>query len=127
MLFNQFIYIIGFIVCLLILLWIKRDKLGYIIILLLIINLLMITLGVGKLLIYGSMRLDSFTHDMNYQVVNLKDNNTSISNGKSILNRLKSLNRKLSGKEPFYITKGGYQISVDSFGNEKSINIDKHF
>ena len=79
------------------------------------------------MLIYGSMRFDSFTHDISSKVVNLDDNSKSFSRGKAILNKLKSLNRKLRGKEPVYITNDGYQISVDSFGNEKSINIKKRF
>jgi len=79
------------------------------------------------MLIYGSMRFDSFNHDISSEVVNLGDNSKSISTGKAILNRLKSLNKKLRGKEPVYITNDGYQIIVDSFGNEKSIKAYKRF
>ena len=91
------------------------------------INLEILSFGAGRMLIYGSMRFDSFTHDISSKVVNLDDNSKSFSRGKAILNKLKSLNRKLRGKEPVYITNDGYQISVDSFGNEKSINIKKRF
>ena len=79
------------------------------------------------MLIYGSMRFESFNHDISSKVVNLNDNSKTISTGKAILNRLKSLNKKLRGKEPVYITDDGYQISVDSFGKEKSIHINKPF
>ena len=79
------------------------------------------------MLIYGSMRFESFNHDISSKVVNLNDNSKSISTGKVILNRLKSLNKKFRGKEPVYITNDGYQISVDSFGKEKSIHINKPF
>jgi hypothetical protein len=89
--------------------------------------LFIISFGTGKLVIYGSMRLDSYTHEMNSQVINLKGNNLSISTGKAILNSLKSLSRKIKGKEPVYITDDGYQINIDSIGNEKSINVIKNF
>ncbi len=129
MLFNQFLIfsIIFFNICVLILLWIKWKKFGVLILMLLIINLVVLSFGAGRILIYGSMRFDSFTHDISSKVVNLNDNSKSFSRGKAILNKLKSLNRKLRGKEPVYITNNGYQISVDSFGNEKSIYIKKHF
>ena len=129
MLFNQFIIfsIIFFNICVLILLWIKWQKFGFIILLLLIINLAILSFGAGRMLIYGSMRFDSFNHDISSEVVNLDENSKSISTGKVILNRLKSLNKKLRGKEPVYITNDGYQIIVDSFGNEKSINVYKRF
>ena len=129
MLFNQFFIfiVIFFNICVLILLWIKWQKLGGIILSLLIINLVIISFGAGRMLIFGSMRFDSFNHDISSKVVNLNDNSKSISTGKAILNTLKSLNKKLRGKEPVYITDDGYQISVDSFGKEKSININKPF
>ena len=129
MLFNQFLIfsIIFFNICVLILLWIKRKKFGVLILILLIINLVVLSFGAGRILIYGSMRFDSFTHDISSKVLNLNENSKSISRGEAILNKLKSLNRKLRGKEPVYITNDGYQITVDSFGNEKSININKRF
>ena len=129
MLFNQFFIfiVIFFNICVLILLWIKWQKLGGIVLSLLIINLVIISFGAGRILIFGSMRFDSFNHDISSKVVNLNDNSKSISTGKAILNTLKSLNKKLRGKEPVYITNDGYQISVDSFGKEKSININKPF
>ena len=129
MLFNQFFIfiVIFFNICVLILLWIKWQKFGFIILLLLIINLAILSFGAGRMLIYGSMRFDSFTHDISFKVLNLNENSKSISRGEAILNKLKSLNRKLRGKEPVYITNDGYQISIDSFGKEKSININKPF
>ena len=129
MLFNQFLIfsIIFFNICVLILLWIKRKKFGVLILILLIINLVVLSFGAGRILIYGSMRFDSFNHDISSKVLNLNENSKSISRGEAILNKLKSLNRKLRGKEPVYITNDGYQISVDSFGKEKSININKPF
>ena len=119
--------IIFFNICVSILLWIKWQKFGVIILSLLILNVVILSFGAGRMLIYGSMRFESFNHDISSKVVNLNDNSKSISTGKVILNRLKSLNKKLRGKEPVYITDDGYQISVDSFGKEKSININKPF
>ena len=52
---------------------------------LLIINLVILSFGAGRILIYGSMRFDSFTHDISSKVVNLNDNSKSISTGKAIL------------------------------------------
>jgi len=123
----MFLIIFFFNICVLILLWIKWQKFGVIILLLLILNVVILSFGASRMLIYGSMRFESFNHDISSKVVNLNDNSKSISTGKVILNRLKSLNKKLRGKEPVYITDDGYQISVDSFGKEKSININKPF
>ena len=123
----MFLIIFFFNICVLILLWIKWQKFGVIILSLLILNVVILSFGAGRMLIYGSMRFESFNHDISSKVVNLNDNSKSISTGKVILNRLKSLNKKLRGKEPVYITDDGYQISVDSFGKEKSININKPF
>ena len=43
------------------------------------------------------------------------------------LNILKSVVKKARGKEPIIKTKGGTNISVDAFGDEKSINFKKTF
>ena len=123
----MFLIIFFFNICALILLWIKWQKFGVIILLLLILNVVILSFGASRMIIYGSTRFESFNHDISSKVVNLNDNSKSISTGKVILNRLKSLNKKLRGKEPVYITDDGYQISVDSFGKEKSININKPF
>jgi len=127
--FNQFLIfsIISFNISVLAILWVKWQKFGSIIPILLIINLVLLTLGAGKILVYGTMRFDSFTHDISSQVINTNNNIQFTSPGKVILNRIKRFSKKLRGKEPVYTTNQGYQISIDSFGNEKSININKRY
>jgi hypothetical protein len=41
--------------------------------------------------------------------------------------KLKRWNKMLMGKRPIYIMRSGTNIKVDTFGNEKSITIDKAF
>ena len=41
--------------------------------------------------------------------------------------RLKRWNKMLIGKRPVYSTRSGTNIKIDTFGDEKSITIDKKF
>ena len=41
--------------------------------------------------------------------------------------RLKRWNKMLMGKRPVYSTRSGTNIKIDTFGNEKSITVDKVF
>ena len=41
--------------------------------------------------------------------------------------RLKRWNKMLMGKRPVYSTRSGTNIKIDTFGNEKSITVDKAF
>ena len=91
MLMNQFIIfgILCFFICVSILLWIKLRRIGKQLQILVIVILFILSLGVGNYLISGSMRFDSFTHDINKQVINLNDKPQFINRGKAILVNLK--------------------------------------
>jgi len=54
-------------------------------------------------------------------------NMTSTFTKKNALDILKSLSKKARGKEPIHTTKNGIEISVDAFGNDKSIKFNKPF
>ena len=41
--------------------------------------------------------------------------------------RLKRWNKMLMDKRPIYSTRSGTKIKIDTFGNEKSITVDKAF
>jgi hypothetical protein len=41
--------------------------------------------------------------------------------------RLKRWNKMLMGKRPIYSTRSGTNIKIDTFGDEKSITVDKKF
>ena len=41
--------------------------------------------------------------------------------------RFKRWNKMLMGKRPVYSTRSGTNIKIDTFGNEKSITVDKKF
>ena len=41
--------------------------------------------------------------------------------------RLKRWNKMLMGKRPIYSTRSGTNLKIDTFGNEKSITVDKAF
>ena len=129
MLMNQFIIfgILCFFVCVSILLWIKLRRIGQPLLILVIVILFILSFGVGNYLISSSIRFDSFTHDMNTQVINLNDKPQFVSRGKAILNKFKNWNKIVRGKKPIYITDERTQIKVDSIGSEKSIKIIKRF
>ena len=41
--------------------------------------------------------------------------------------KLKRWNKMLMGKRPIYSTRSGTNLKIDTFGNEKSITVDKAF
>ena len=103
-------------------LWIKWQKIGAPLLVLIIAISFIYSFGITKYSILGSMRLDSIPI-----VMNLEANSKFLSRGKAILSSLKSWNKILRGKKPIYITSGGSQISVDPIGDEKSIKFFKRF
>jgi len=111
-----------FFICSSIFLWIKWQKIGLPLLVLIIAISFIFSFGITKYSIFGSMRLDSIP-----TAINLKTNSEFLSRGKAILGSLKSWNKILRGKKPIYITSGGSQISVDPIGDEKSIKIFKRF
>ena len=108
--------------CASILLWIKWQKIGIPLLVLLITLLLIFTVGIVKSSVLGSMRLSSIA-----PVINLDANLEFTSRGEAILDTLKSWNKIARGEKPIYTTLGGSQISVDSIGEEKSIKLFKRF
>ena len=124
MLMNKLIIVLAlcFFVCASIFIWIKLRKIGSPLLILIIGILFIFFLGVSKLLIVGSMRLDP------YQPVTIFESNSEFnSRGDEILGSLKSWSKILRGKKPIYTTKGGSQISLDPIGDEKSIKLFKRF
>ena len=59
--------------------------------------------------------------------VAFKRSEVSISKESGRFLRLKKWNKMLMGKRPIYSTRSGTNIKIDSFGNEKSITVDKVF
>ena len=55
------------------------------------------------------------------------DNMTSTFTKKNALDVLKHVSKQIQGKEPIVTTKGGTNISVDAFGSDKSIKVNKKF
>jgi len=109
-------------ICASIYFWIKWQKIGLPLLVLIIALSFIYSFGIAKYLILGSMRLNSIPIVMDLEV-----SSESVSRGKAILNSLKSWNKILSGKKPIYISTNGSQISVDSIGDEKSIKLFKRF
>ena len=109
-------------ICASIFLWIKWQKIGLPLLVLIIAISFIYSFGITKYSIVGSMRLDSIPTAMN-----LEANSEFISHGQAILSSFKSWNKMLRGKKPIYITSGGSQISVDPIGDEKSIKFFKRF
>ena len=56
-----------------------------------------------------------------------KKNESLISKDSPRLNKLKRWNKVLRGKGPIYSTRSGANLKIDTFGDEKSITIDKSF
>jgi len=56
-----------------------------------------------------------------------KKNESLISKDSPRLNKLKRWNKMLRGKGPIYSTRSGANLKIDTFGEEKSITIDKSF
>ena len=124
MLLNQLILFgsISVFFCISVLFWIKWQKIGSILLFLIISILFIFSLGVVKSSILGSMRLDSFPLE-----INLETNSVFVSRGEAVLNTLRGWGKILRGKKPIYTTSGGSQISVNPVGDEKSIKIFKRF
>jgi hypothetical protein len=56
-----------------------------------------------------------------------KINESLVSKGSSRLNKFRRWNKMLRGKGPIYSTRSGANLKIDTFGEEKSITIDKSF
>ena len=56
-----------------------------------------------------------------------KRSELSISKESERFMRLKRWNKMLMGKRPIYSTRTGTNIKIDTFGDEKSITVDKAF
>ena len=59
--------------------------------------------------------------------VAFKKSEISISKESERFLRLKRWNKMFMGKRPLYSTRSGTNIKIDTFGNEKSITVDKKF
>ena len=59
--------------------------------------------------------------------ISFKRSEVSISKESERFLRLKRWNKMLMGKRPIYSTRSGTNIKIDTFGNEKSITVDKVF
>ena len=57
----------------------------------------------------------------------LKCHDSLISKDSPRLNKLKRWSKMLRGKGPIYSTRSGANLKIDTFGDEKSITIDKSF
>ena len=108
--------------CASIFLWIKWQKIGSPLLVLIIGISFIYSFGIAKYSILGSMRLNAIP-----TLIDLETDSESVSSRKAILDSLKSWNKMLRGKKPIYITSGGSQISLDSIGDEKSIKFFKRF
>ena len=108
--------------CASIFLWIKWQKIGSPLLVLIIVISFIYSFGIAKYSILGSMRLNAIPI-----VIDLAVDSESVSRGKAIFNSLKNWSKILRGKKPIYISTGGSQISVDSIGDEKSIKLFKRF
>tara|TARA_B100000795_G_scaffold86203_1_gene62708 strand:+ start:182 stop:556 length:375 start_codon:yes stop_codon:yes gene_type:complete len=103
-------------------LWLKWQKIGSPLLVLIIVISFIYSFGIAKYSILGSMRLNTMPI-----VIGLEADSEFVSRGKAILNSLKSWNKILRGKKPIYTTTGGTQISMDPISNEKSIKLFKRF
>ena len=121
-----FISICFFLVCISIILWINWRKIGYPLIILIIISLAVISFGSGKLL-NESIKFNLPTFNSSLSISSLDDDSKFLSRGKKILNTVRSWSKQIRGKKPIYSSDNGSQIIVDSIGEEKSIKIIKNF
>ena len=108
--------------CASIFLWIKWQKIGPPLLVLIVVISFIYSFGIAKYSILGSMRLNAIP-----ALIDLETNSESVSSRKAILDSLKSWNKMLRGKKPIYITSDGSQISLDPIGEEKSIKFFKRF
>lgn len=121
-----FISICFFMVCISIILWINWRKIGYPLIILIIISLAVISFGSGKLL-NESKKFNLPAFNSSLSISSLDDDSQFLSRGKKILNSVRSWSKQIRGKKPIYSSDNGSQIIVDSIGEEKSIKIIKNF
>ena len=121
-----FISICFFMVCISIILWINWRKIGYPLIILIVISLAVISFGSGKLL-NESIKFNLPAFNSSLSISSLDDDSQFLSRGKKILNSVRSWSKQIRGKKPIYSTDNGSQIIVDSIGEEKSIKIIKNF
>ena len=121
-----FISICFFLVCISIILWINWRKIGYTLIILIIISLAVISFGSGKLL-NESIKFNLPAFNSSLSTSSLDDDSKFLSRGKKILNTVRSWSKQIRGKKPIYSSDNGSQIIVDSIGEEKSIKIIKNF
>ena len=121
-----FISICFFMVCISIILWINWRKIGYPLIILIIISLAVISFGSGKLL-NESIKFNLPAFNSSLSISSLDDDSQFLSRGKKILNSVRSWSKQIRGKKPIYSSDNGSQIIVDSVGEEKSIKIIKNF
>lgn len=121
-----FISICFFLVCISIILWINWRKIGYPLIILIIISLAVISFGSGKLL-NESIKFNLPAFNSSLSISSLDDDSKFLSRGKKILNSVRSWSKQIRGKKPIYSSDNGSQIIVDSIGEEKSIKIIKNF
>ena len=121
-----FISICFFLVCISIILWINWRKIGYPLIILIIISLAVISFGSGKLL-NESIKFNLPAFNSSLSISSLDDDSQFLSRGKKILNSVRSWSKQIRGKKPIYSSDNGSQIIVDSIGEEKSIKIIKNF
>lgn len=121
-----FISICFFMVCISIILWITWRKIGYPLIILIIISLAVISFGSGKLL-NESIKFNLPAFNSSLSISSLDDDSQFLSRGKKILNSVRSWSKQIRGKKPIYSSDNGSQIIVDSIGEEKSIKIIKNF
>ena len=59
--------------------------------------------------------------------ISFKKSEVSISKESERFLRLKRWNKLLMGKRPIYSTRSGTNIKINTFGNEKSITVDRAF
>ena len=121
-----FISICFFMVCISIILWINWRKIGYPLIILIIISLAVISFGSGKLL-NESIKFNLPVFNSSLSISSLDNDSQFLSRGKKILNSVRSWSKQIRGKKPIYSSDNGSQIIVDSIGEEKSIKIIKNF
>jgi len=89
--------------------------------------IVMLSYGIYKHVIIDSTKVSLRNLNASQSVVVLDKKNIEISRGKAILNKLKGWGKLIQGKTPLYTSSGGTQIKVDSFGDEKSIELFKRF
>ena len=59
--------------------------------------------------------------------ISFKKSEVSISKESERFLKLKRWNKMLMGKRPIYSTRSGTNLKIDTFGNEKSITVDRAF